>query len=54
MASPISGRSGRPADSGQPLLFIVGSEERAVAQAHAWANPDAGARKADQPASAAA
>ncbi|MEZ5860599.1 MAG: hypothetical protein R3D28_16750 [Geminicoccaceae bacterium] len=41
-------------DSGQPLLFIVGSEERAVAQAHAWANPDAGAGKADQPASAAA
>lgn len=40
-------------DSGQPLLFIVGSEERAVAQAHAWANPEAKARKAG-PATAAA
>ena len=41
-------------DSGQPLLFIVGSEERAVAQAHAWANPDVTTRKADPPAIAAA
>ena len=41
-------------DSGQPLLSIVGSEERAVAQAHAWANPDATTRKADPPAIAAA
>ncbi len=40
-------------DSGQPLLFIVGSEERAVAQAHAWANPDVKTKKAG-PATAAA
>ena len=32
---------GARGDIGQPLLFIVGREEQAVARAHAWANPDA-------------
>ena len=45
---------GARGEAGQPLLFIVGREERAVAPAHAWANRAATAGASTVPAPLAA